>query len=209
MLKLLFNGTGMIGNDLYCIFDNTYDHALPQRQADPAQARYLLKKAGYEDLTVTLVTADVGAGSVQAAQVFAQQALAAGVTVKLDQVTPQVLYGPSYLQWTFAQDDWNYNPYVLNSQNACLPGGEFNECHVGYPRYTQLWQQLAATLDPNLQMEITHEMQTLEYEGLASGFVIPYFIPSIDGMRANVSGLTPSKTGNPLGGFDLQNVWLT
>jgi peptide/nickel transport system substrate-binding protein len=208
MLRLLFSGAGLIGNDLYCIFDSTYNHALPQRAADPAQAKFLLKQAGHENLTVTLVTSDVGAGSVNAAQVFAEQAKAAGVTVKLSQVTPQVLYGPNYLKWTFAQDDWNYNPYVLNAQNACLPKGEFNECHVDYPRYTHLWHQLAATLDPSLQTEITHEMQMLEYEGLASGFIIPYYIPSIDGMRANVQGLTASKTGNPLGGFDLQSVWL-
>ena len=208
MLELLFNGTGSIGNDLFCIFDSTYDHSLPQRHADVDQAKSLLKKAGQENLTVTLVTADVGAGSVKAAQIFAQQAKAAGVTVNLNQITSQDLYGPNYLKWTFAQDDWNYNPYVLNAQNACLPGGEFNECHVDYPPYTRLWGQLAATLDTNRQAEITHEMQMMEYEGLASGFIIPYFIPAIDGMGKNVNGLTASKTGNPLGGFDLQSVWL-
>ena len=208
MLELLFSGAGLIGNDLFCLFDPTYDHSLPQRQADPDQAKSLLRQAGHENLTVTLVTSDVGAGSLNAAQVFAQQAKAAGVTVNLSQVTPEVLYGPNYLKWTFAQDDWNYNPYILNAQNACLPGGQFNECHTDYPRYNQLWHQLAGTVDANLQAEITHEMQTLEYEGYASGFIIPYFIPSIDGMRANVQGLTPSKTGHPLGGFDLQSVWL-
>ena len=51
-------------------------------------------------------------------------------------------------------------------------------------------------------------MQKLEWEGHASGFIIPCFIPTIDGMAKNVSGLTPSKTGNYLGGFDLMSVWL-
>jgi peptide/nickel transport system substrate-binding protein len=208
MLELLFSGSGLVGNDIFGIFDPTYDHTIPQRHQDIDQARHLLTQAGHDSLSLTLVTADVTAGSVRAAQIFAQQASAAGVTVNLNQIQVEELYGPNYLKWAFAQDEWNYNPYVLNAQNATLPNGEFNECHVSYPPYTKLWGQLAATTNPSLQDEIAHEMQMMEYEGLASGFIIPYYVPAIDGMRKNVNGLTASKTGNPLGGFDLQTVWL-
>ena len=51
-------------------------------------------------------------------------------------------------------------------------------------------------------------MQKMEYDGLASGYIVPYFVPSIDGYSSHVHGLTASKTSNPIGGFDLTNVWL-
>ncbi len=38
---------------------------------------------------------------LQAAQVFAEQAKAAGVTVKVNQVPVGTFYGPNYLEWTF------------------------------------------------------------------------------------------------------------
>jgi len=208
MRELVFAGHGALGNDLFGLYEPTYNDSLPQRTVDVEKARSLLKQAGLENLTVTLMTAEIAAGSVKAAQIFAEQASAAGVTVKLKQVPVSELFGPNYKQWTFAQDMWNYNPYLFNAQNATLPDGLFNECHVDYPPYTKLWQQLSATIDPKLRVEIAHEMQSLEYEGFASGFMIPYFVPSINGMAKNVQGLTASKTGNPVGGFDLQSVWL-
>lgn len=210
MNELLFNGLGAIGNDLFCRFDKTYDSDLPQRHQDIPQARFLLKQAGYDnDLTISVVGAEVAAGAVQGCTVLAQQAASAGVKITVSQVPVATLYGPNYLQWTFALDQWNYNPYLLNAEFSTIPTGIVNECHVNYPPYTRLWYELAAATDLNRQIELTHEMQTMEYEGHASGYIIPYFVPSITGMRQNVHGLTPSKIGNPLGGFDLQTVWLT
>jgi peptide/nickel transport system substrate-binding protein len=159
-------------------------------------------------LTVTLVTSDIGAGSIKAAQVFAEQASAAGVTVNLQQVPVSTLYGPNYLKWTFAQDVWTYYPYLPNAQETFIKGAVFNECHVNNAKYTRLFNEANATVNDGLRTELIHEMQTLEYNGEASGYIVPYFIPSIDGFTKHVHGLTPSDTSNPLGGFDLSNVWM-
>jgi peptide/nickel transport system substrate-binding protein len=208
MLKLVFGGHGLIGNDLFARFDPSYNHSLPQRHADIEQARSLLKQAGHEKLTVNLITADLAAGSIKAAQVFAQQASAAGVTVSLQQVPVSTLYGPNYLKWTFAQDVWTYYPYLPNAREALIKGAVFNECHVDYAPYTKLFNEVNATVDTSRRHELIHEMQQMEYEGQASGYIVPYFVPSIDGYGNHVHGLTPSKTSNPVGGFDLANIWL-
>ena len=148
MLRARLRPYGPIGNDLFGLYDSAYNHTLPQRDVDIEQAKSLLKKAGHEKLTLTLVTADIAAGSIKAAQVFAQQATAAGVKVKLQQVPVSTLFGPNYLKWTFAQDTWTYYPYLPNAQEALLPGGVFNECHVNDPTYTKLFKELAATTRP-------------------------------------------------------------
>src|SRR5215472_4384536 len=54
MLEQVASGYGFIGNDLYAPFDPGYDHALPQRHQDIAQAKSLLKAAGHANLSVDL-----------------------------------------------------------------------------------------------------------------------------------------------------------
>ena len=70
--------------------------------------QHLVIAADEAYLTVTLVTGAVATGAVQAAQFLSQQAAQAGVTVNLRVVTPSELFGPNYLNWTFAQDTWRY-----------------------------------------------------------------------------------------------------
>jgi peptide/nickel transport system substrate-binding protein len=77
--ELVYGGYGLLGNDVQSIWDPSYDHALSQREQDLEQAKFLLKQAGRSDLAVTLITSAVATGSVQAAQVLAQQAKGAGV----------------------------------------------------------------------------------------------------------------------------------
>ena len=74
MRELVFGGHGLLGNDVTSPFDVAYDGGLPQREVDLPQAKYLLKKAGMEDLTVDLVTTQIGQGAVLGSQVLAQQA---------------------------------------------------------------------------------------------------------------------------------------
>lgn len=106
MIQQALGGQGVVANDIYAPFDPSYNDTLPQRVADPDQAKSLLAKAGKSGLTVELVTADISVGAVESAQVLAEQAKAAGVTINLRKVQPNVLFGDQYLKWPFSQDAW-------------------------------------------------------------------------------------------------------
>jgi peptide/nickel transport system substrate-binding protein len=154
------------------------------------------------------VTSAIGSGTVQVAQVLKQQAAAAGVTVNLKEVTSSEFFGPNYLSWTFAQDYWNYYPYFSNVLQGTLAGAPFNECHTNNAAYKSLYKQAVATLDGHKRAEIAHEMQQMEYSGTASGYIIPYFNPVIDGYGSRVHGVVSSKTGLPLGAYGFKSMWL-
>jgi peptide/nickel transport system substrate-binding protein len=207
MMDLVFGGFGTLGNDVFGIWAPEYDHSLPQRHQDIDQAKSLLKAAGAEDLHVTLVTADIAQGTVLAAQVFAQQASAAGVSVSVDDVTVNEFYGTNYLSWPFAQDYWFYNFYLPQVSLATLPKAPFNETHWDNSRYNSLYAQAIATVDPSLRTEMAHEMQQIEYN--EGGYIIPFFPPVIDGFGTNVGGLLPSKIGLSLNAYDFKGVWLS
>ena len=209
MLRTVFSGYGKIGNDVFGLWDAVYDTKLPRRVQDIEQAKSLLAKAGHSHLSVTLVTSAIGSGTVQVAQVLKQQAAAAGVTVNLKEVTSSEFFGPNYLSWTFAQDYWNYYPYFSNVLQGTLAGAPFNECHTNNAAYTSLYKQAVATLDDAKRAAIAHEMQQMEYSGTASGYIIPYFNPVIDGYASRVHGVVSSKTGLPLGAYGFKSMWLS
>jgi hypothetical protein len=93
---------------------------------DLEQAKSLLKQAGYDNnLTVELVTSAeaLGGDEVSAAQVFAEQAKGAGVTVNVKKTDSATFYGKDYLSWPFAQDFWNTRNYLAQAGQCSMPGG--------------------------------------------------------------------------------------
>jgi peptide/nickel transport system substrate-binding protein len=207
MMEILFGGTGTLGNDVFGIWAPEYDHALPQRHQDIDQAKFLLKAAGHEGLAFQLVTSDIGAGTVQAAEVLAQQASAAGMRINVSDITVNDFYGPGYLKWVFAQDYWYYNFYLPQVSLATLPTAPFNETHFDNPAYNKLYQQAIATVDETKRRELSFEMQRIDYN--EGGLIIPFFPPVIDGYGANVHGLVPSKGGLSLNAYDFKRLWLS
>jgi peptide/nickel transport system substrate-binding protein len=207
MRELVFGGYGTIGNDITSIWDPEYDHSIPQREHDPDLARYLLKKAGQEHLTVQLTTSDVAPGCTLAAQVLAQQATAAGIKINLQQVTPTEFYGPKYLKWTFAQDSWIYSPYLPQVSLAFLPTSPFNETHFNDSAYNKLYSQAVAEVDVARQTELAHEIQLIDYD--IGGYIIPYFLPNITGFEPNVENVERSKPGLPFANDNVKVIWLS
>ncbi|MDA8080102.1 MAG: ABC transporter substrate-binding protein [Actinomycetota bacterium] len=205
MLDLVFQGHGTIGNDIFAKWDPLYDTAIPQREQDLEQARFLLKKAGQENLKFNLVTSNLAQGVESVASVFAQQAKGAGVTVSLDTVTPTEFYGSRYLSWTFAQDYWFYNPYFLQIGLGSLPTSPYNETHWDDARYNKLYNEGIGTVDVTKRAEIAHEMQVIDYN--QGGYIIPYFPPVIDCVSSKVQGAVTSKTGIPLNDYDFKRMW--
>jgi peptide/nickel transport system substrate-binding protein len=206
MLNVVFLGHGIIGNDVVSYFDPSYDHSLPQRHQDIDQAKSLLKAAGRENLTTTFVTAPMGQGAVQSAQVLAQQAKAAGVTINLRQLTVTDFFGPNYLKWVFSQDTWQAFPYFPMVAFGLLGNAPANETHFHDPQYEALYTQGLKTVDKDKRTEIAHEMQKIEYD--RGGYIIPFFSPTIDATAKNVMGTKEGKTGVPFNQHDYTKVWI-
>jgi peptide/nickel transport system substrate-binding protein len=207
MRELVFGGHGLLGNDVTSPFDLAYDGGLAQREVDIPQAKSLLKKAGRSDLTVELVTTQIGQGAVLAAQVLTQQAKAAGVTINLRQLQTSDFFGPEYLKWVFAQDLYYYSPYMLQVTDAFLPTSPYNETHFNEPAYNKLYSQAQATTTQAALTPIEQEMMKIDYE--QGGYIIPYFSPVIDAHTPKLQGVLPAKTGAALRNFEMKQFWFS
>jgi peptide/nickel transport system substrate-binding protein len=194
MLEQVASGYGFIGNDLYAPFDPGYNHSLPQRDQDIAQAKSLLKAAGHANLSVDLHTTNGAAGMVETATVFANQAQAAGV--KINVINDPNYYGNQYLKLAFSIDFWGTRSYLNQVQQGSLPNAPYNETH--WPpksgtgsNFGSLYNQALATTDAATRVQIEHQMQQIEYN--IGGYIIPFFGGLIDGYSTRVKGLKPSK----------------
>jgi peptide/nickel transport system substrate-binding protein len=195
---------GVVANDLFSPYDPAFDHSLVRAaQGDIPLAKFLLKKAGQEGLTVSLTTSAVATGTVAMATVLAAQANAAGVTINLDNVPPGTFFGPNYRHWPFAQDYYNYYPYLSQVAESMLPGSPFNETHTANPQYTSLYNQANATANPSLRKEILQEMQRYDFN--EGGYIIPAYIDVLDAYSDKITGYTAGKVGQPLSNFDFEH----
>ena len=186
------NGQGRIANDLYSPFDPAFNSGLPQRVQDLDQAKSLLKSAGHEGLTVEMVTSSgVGSGAVEAAQLFAQQAKAAGVTVQLRTVDSSTFYGKQYLSWPFAQDYWFTRQYIPQVADGSLPDSPYNETHWADPTFIQLIDQAKRELDAGKRKQLLQDAQKIEYD--TGGHLIWGFKNQVDAYSSKVAGFVPDK----------------
>jgi peptide/nickel transport system substrate-binding protein len=211
MLEQVASGYGFVGNDLYAPFDPGYNHSLPQRHQDIAQAKSLLKAAGHANLSVDLHTTNGAAGMVETATVFANQAQAAGV--KINVINDPNYYGNQYLKLAFSIDFWGTRSYLNQVQQGSLPNAPYNETH--WPpksgtgsNFGSLYNQALATTDAATRVQVEHQMQQTEYD--IGGYIIPFFGGLIDGYSTKVKGLKPSKGTLNLDSFGhgFRTIWL-
>jgi peptide/nickel transport system substrate-binding protein len=211
MVKQALAGHGKIGNDLYAPFDEAYYSALPQRRQDIDRAKSLLKAAGKSDLTVDLQSSNGAVGMNEGAQVFAQQAKAAGVTVNVKILDSDTFYGDQYLKWPMSTDFWGSRNYLSQVAAGSLPTSPYNETHwpgTGDAKFLTLYKQALSTVDKKKRTEILHEMQKLEYND--GGYIIWGFSTLLDGYRTKVKGLKQGDKGVlPLNAFGhgYRTIW--
>ncbi len=196
------NGYGTVASDVFSPFDPDFDPAL-RRETDIPQAKFLLKQAGKSDLHVQLTTSGIATGTIQMATVLAEQAKAAGVTIKLNSVQAGTFFGSDYLQWPFAQDYYNYSPYLAQVAYSMLPTSPFNETHEKDPGYIALYNQANAEADSIKRKAIEWEMQKFDFT--QGGYIIPAYIDTLDAYSAKITGYVPARVGQPLSNFTFAN----
>ena len=204
MINQVLSGQGRVANDLYSPYDPAYNDDLPQRHQDLDQARSLLRQAGQSDLTVELVTSPVVQGIVEAAQVLAEQAKGAGVTINVRKVDPGTFYGDNYLKWTFAQDFWVTRTYLSQVAQHALPDSPFNETHWKDPEFLDLISRARAELDEAKRIDLLKQAQEIEYE--RGGLIIWAFNNQLDAYSDTVGGFHPARSGFPLTNYGFGRV---
>jgi peptide/nickel transport system substrate-binding protein len=203
LIDSALDGYGTVGNDVFSPYDPAYNRDL-HRAADIPRAKKLLKQAGKENLQVTLTTSAIATGTVAMATVLKQQAAQAGINIKLNTVDPGTFFSKQYLSWDFAQDFYNYSPYMSQVAYSMLPQSPFNETHNDNKNYTNLYNEANQTFDEDKRTQILHEMQ--QYDFNQGGYIIPAYVDSLDAYSTDITGYSQARLGQPLGNFTFENM---
>jgi peptide/nickel transport system substrate-binding protein len=207
MIDQAYSGLGVPANDMYGRFDaGTPD--LEQRVQDIEQAKSLLKQAGYDNnLTVELVTSAeaLGGDEVSAAQVFAEQAKAAGVTVSIKKTDSATFYGKDYLSWPFAQDFWATRGFLQQASQGTMAGAPYNETHWENAEWASLVDQAWKTVDDDERAALITQAQQIEFD--TGGYIIWSWRNQVDAYSKTTTGYKLDKLGGPIGRMYFKDVY--
>jgi peptide/nickel transport system substrate-binding protein len=191
MVEQVLSGYGRVANDLYGPLDPAYiGDELPQRKQDLEGAKKLLADAGKSDLTIDLFAPNDTAGLPEMAQLFAEQAKGAGITVNAQVLDGGTYWGDEYLKRTFATDFWGTRSFLLQvSAESLKDTAPFPEDH--WPpqgsTFVEDFNAAIGEVDDTKRKAITDKMQKELYE--TGGLIIPFFQNLLDAYNTRVQGL--------------------
>lgn len=204
LIDSALNGFATVAADVFSPFDPNYKGYT--RQADIPHAKTLLKQAGFGNgLQITLTTSPVATGTVAMATVLAEQAKAAGVDIKVDNVPPGKFFSSQYLKWDFSQDFWNFSPYLAQCAQSMQPTSPFNETHTDNPTLNSLYKAANKTADPDQRKKYVQQMMDFDFDH--GGYIIPAFISALDAYSTKLAGYTPARVGQPLDDFNFEDFY--
>jgi peptide/nickel transport system substrate-binding protein len=197
MVAQALSGHGRLGNDVYGI-DDPLSARFPQREQDLEKAKSLLKAAGRDGLTIDLHAAPVISTSMDEAQIFAQQAKGAGVTVNVRRTDLTTFYDRYLFKQPLSLGGFvTIRTFLSQASTSNFPTAPFAaETNWFPPKFTRL--VAAATREPDeaRRRELVHEAQALMYD--EAPYILPVFSDQVNAYSEKLAGFRPSKSGNAL-----------
>lgn len=176
ILKTLFRGHGAVGNDHPISPGNQYyARELPQRVYDPDKAKFHLKKAGYDSITVTLHAAGAAfTEAVDLAVLYKEHAAKAGIEINVKLEPSDGYWSNVWMKkpWTFCYwrgrptEDWMFS-------TAYAADAKWNDSHFKHERFNKLLLEARSELDSAKRREMYVEMQRIVRD--EGGVVVPVF----------------------------------
>ena len=209
-LRTIAFGYGELGNDNPIgpanIYRATTDE-LPQRVYDPDKAKFHLKKAGMDSLSVQFYAAETGfAGAIDASQLMKETAKAADIDIDIVRAPNDGYWSEVWMNKPFVSCYWSGRPTEnwMFSQ-AYAADASWNDTFWKHDRFNELLVLGRAELDVKKRREIYVEMQQIvHHEG---GVLLPTFLSEILAHTTKV--MTPEVMSNswPLDGHKNAERW--
>lgn len=175
--KIIF-GYGELGNDNPIgpanIYRATTDE-LPQRAYDPEKAKFHLKKAGYDKLSIQFHAADTGfSGAIDAGSLMAESARAAGLDVEVVREPNDGYWSNVWMKKPFSACYWSGRPtenWIFSQIYAA--DASWNDTFWKNDRFNELLVQARSELDASRRREQYVEMQQIVHND--GGVCLPLF----------------------------------
>lgn len=180
-------GNGVIGNDHPIGRGQQYfNKDLAQTPYDPDKAKFYLKKAGLDSVTVQLSAADAAfGGAVDAAVLFQSSAKGTGIDLQVLREPNDGYWADVWMKKPFSAVYWSGRPVEGSMFTlAYQSGASWNDTFWSNKRFDELLGLARAELDSDKRRIMYYEMQEiLNQDG---GAIIPMFASFVFSTAKNV-----------------------
>ncbi len=208
MVDKILQGYGSVGNDFpinaaYPLFPED----IPQRQYDPEKAAFHYKKSGHSG-SVLLRTSDVAfPGAVDAAQLYQQQAKAAGIEVEVKREPGDGYWSEVWNVKPFCTSYWSGRPVQDQMYStAYLSNADWNDTRFLRPDFDKIIIAARAELDPARRKDLYRQAALMVRD--EGGAIIPMFNDFIDAVSDKVGGWVADPSGGMMHNKALIKTWL-
>jgi peptide/nickel transport system substrate-binding protein len=209
MVDKILGGYGTVGNDFpinaaYPLFDDTIE----QREYDPDKAAAFYKASGHDGSPIILRTAGAAfPGAVEAAQLFQQSALAAGIPLEVKREPDDGYWSDVWNVQPFCASYWGGRPVQDQMYStAYLSTADWNDTKFHNETFDNLLLAARAELNIDTRKQMYSDMaHILRDEG---GLILPMFNDFVDAVGSNVQGWLKDPNGEQMNGRALQKCWL-
>lgn len=207
MVKTILQGFGSIGNDHPISRGNRFfAKDLPQRAYDPDKAKFHLKKAGLESLTVPFHTADAAfAGAVDAGVLYKEQAAKAGINIDVVREPNDGYWSNVWMKKPFCAVYWGGRPTEdMMFSTAYAKGAPWNDTFWDNAKFNELLVAARSELDKKKRSVMYADMQEITHND--GGVVIPMFSSDVSACNTKV-GHGPLAVNWELDGCKAAERW--
>ena len=195
MVEKILQGFGVVGND-HPIGPGQRFFAkdLEQRTYDPDKAKYYLKQAGLDSLSVDLSVADAAfAGAVDAGVLYSESAKAAGIDLNVVREPNDGYWSNVWNKKPFCACYWGGRPVEDQMfSTAYASGAAWNDSAWEHERFNVLLTEARAEVDEDKRRAMYAEMQQLVRD--EGGVIVPMFASYVFATSDKLA--TPAQIGS-------------
>ena len=195
LVEKILQGFGVVGND-HPIGPGQRFFAkdLEQRTYDPDKAKYYLKQAGMDSLSVDLSVADAAfAGAVDAGALYAESAKAAGIALNIVREPNDGYWSNVWNSKPFCACYWGGRPVEDQMFSTAYAAGQpWNDTAWEHERFNVLLNEARAEVDDEKRRGMYAEMQQIVRD--EGGAIVPMFASYVFATSDKVA--TPAQMGS-------------
>ncbi len=209
LLKTALRGYGRLGNDNPIpSSDPVFNAELPQRAYDPEKAKFYLKQAGLDKLTLQLAASDAAfTGAVDAAAIFRTAAAKSGIDLNIKREPADGYWDNVWMKAPFCMSYRGGRPTAdLALSIAYASTASQNDTHWKNADFDAKLLEARAMLDQTKRKEIYADLQAMISND--GGALIPMFGDYLDATSKKVKGVTTHPMFNLMGARLAEKVWL-